>query len=61
MKDQMKILMKANQARLDKRYEDAKRLFINYLNDYSDDADVMWMLSQVMYDLAFRAGALRLG
>jgi tetratricopeptide (TPR) repeat protein len=54
MKDQMKILMKANQARLDKRYEDAKRLFINYLNDYSDDADVMWMLSQVIYELAFR-------
>ena len=54
MKEKMKILTKANQARLNKQYENAKHLYINYLDNYNDDADVMWILAQVMYELAFR-------
>lgn len=54
MKDQMKILAKANQSRLEKRYEDARQFYKSYLDDRIDDADVMWILAQVMYELAFR-------
>jgi tetratricopeptide (TPR) repeat protein len=54
MKNQMEILIKANQARLEKRFEDARQLYMNYLDNHSDDADVMSILAQVMYELAFR-------
>ena len=54
MKDLMNLLTAANQARLDKQYEKARHLYLVYLRENDDDADVMHVLAQVTYELALR-------
>ena len=53
MNDQLRGLTKANQARNDRKYEQARDLYISYLRDHGDNADVMWTLAEVYYEIAF--------
>lgn len=55
MNDQLRRLTKANQARNEGQYEQARDLYTVYLRDYGDNADVMWALAEVYYEIAFRS------
>jgi tetratricopeptide (TPR) repeat protein len=54
MNSQLSRLAAGNQARSDGQYERARELYINYLRDYGNDADIMWTLAEVTFEVAFR-------
>ncbi|MCA9324591.1 MAG: tetratricopeptide repeat protein [Ardenticatenales bacterium] len=51
MKDRIDLLIRANQARVECRYQDAIEYYDRYLDKYNNNADVMHVLALVHFQL----------
>lgn len=58
MRKKIKLLLEANQARLEDRWEDAVTHYLEFIDEYGEDVEAMWGLASSYFNLRFRQPAM---